>query len=70
VEASGKVRRQGSHHSELATVVVPVGGGAPVIGSGLRVGLQHGEAKGKVRDNPIGDRRCTGASSSKQRQQR
>jgi hypothetical protein len=68
-EASGKVRWQGSHHSELATVVVPVGSDAPVIGSGLRVGLQHGEAKGKVRESPIGDRRCTWASSSKQRQQ-
>jgi hypothetical protein len=45
-------------------------GGTPMGSGRLRVGLQHEEVKGKVRDNPIGDRRCTGASSSKQRQQR
>jgi hypothetical protein len=34
--------------------------GTPVGGGGLWVGLQHREAMGKVRDNPIGDERHTG----------
>jgi hypothetical protein len=32
--------------------VVPVDSGALVIGGDLRVGLLHGEAKGKVRGQP------------------
>jgi hypothetical protein len=34
-----------------------------VGGGSLWVGLQYGEAKWKVRDNPIGVRTCTGVSS-------
>jgi hypothetical protein len=44
---------------------------AALVGSGgLRVGLRHGVAKGKVRGSPIGDGRRTRVSSPKRRQRR
>jgi hypothetical protein len=42
----------GEAEERSAAAVVPVDSGAPVIGGDLRVGLLHGEAKGKVRGQP------------------